>query len=112
MLTRAVLLLLHLTASPVFWFGFSAGLCVAAAILAGLTLLDAARERRERRAARYQGRRRAVRRPAVRASRTGDTQPLPAVRPPSPHGSARPVPPWVGRSERPGLMARLGGWHR
>lgn len=149
---RAAHLAAYLAASPVFWVGLSAGLLIAAAILAALTLIDAARERAERRAATvYRGKRRAPR-PAwfrdtptarrllqqerrdlaateaqagaawarlrattqedERATLAGDTHPLPPARPASPHGSPRPVPPWVGRAERPGVMARLGGWHR
>lgn len=125
---RAAHLAAYLAASPVFWVGLSAGLLIAAAILAALTLIDAARERAERRAATvYRGKRRkpsqaqpgavwarlrATTQEDERALLTGDTQPLPPARPASPHGSPRPVPPWVGRAERPGVMARLGGWHR
>lgn len=144
-MTRATVLLLSLAASPVFWLGVSAGLAIAAAVLACTVLVDAVRERRARRAATYRGKRRKPRRvigpngpartwnhdgPKVRdpgavwarlrattqederATLTGDTQPLPPARPASPHGHPRPVPPWAGRSERPGIMARLGGWHR
>jgi len=146
-MTRATLLALQLAASPVFWLGVSAGLAIAAAVLACTVLVDAARERRARRAAAvYRGKRRKPRRPVTaealgamsvaamqakatqpgavwaqlrattqedeRATLTGDTQPLPPARPASPHGHPRPVPPWAGRSERPGIMARLGGWHR